>query len=54
MATLREQGIAATRQLCKRQITWLRSTPERRVVDCLAPDYVDQVARLVRNALETP
>ncbi|OHV02611.1 tRNA (adenosine(37)-N6)-dimethylallyltransferase MiaA [Ralstonia solanacearum] len=54
MATLREQGIAATRQLCKRQITWLRSTPERCVVDCLAPDYVDQVARLVRNALETP
>ncbi|MHA6909319.1 tRNA (adenosine(37)-N6)-dimethylallyltransferase MiaA [Ralstonia pseudosolanacearum] len=54
MAALREQGIAATRQLCKRQITWLRSTPERHVVDCLAPDYVDQVARLVRNALETP
>ncbi|MDC6178659.1 tRNA (adenosine(37)-N6)-dimethylallyltransferase MiaA [Ralstonia solanacearum] len=54
MAALREQGIAATRQLCKRQITWLRSTPERRVVDCLAPDYVDQVARLVHTALETP
>jgi tRNA dimethylallyltransferase len=49
---LREQGIAATRQLCKRQITWLRSTPERHVVDCLAPDYVDQVARLVQTALE--
>lgn len=42
MATLREQGIAATRQLCKRQITWLRSTPERRVVDCLAPDYISR------------
>jgi len=27
-ATLREQGIAATRQLAKRQLTWLRSLPE--------------------------
>jgi tRNA dimethylallyltransferase len=25
-ATMRERGIAATRQLCKRQLTWLRST----------------------------
>jgi tRNA dimethylallyltransferase len=45
-AAMRERGIAATRQLCKRQITWLRSTPERLSVDCLAPDYVAQVARL--------
>jgi tRNA dimethylallyltransferase len=27
-ATLRERGIAATRQLAKRQLTWLRSLPE--------------------------
>ncbi|MBB1634136.1 tRNA (adenosine(37)-N6)-dimethylallyltransferase MiaA [Cupriavidus sp. UME77] len=46
--TMRERGLAATRQLCKRQLTWLRSTPEREVVDCLAPDYVAQVARLAR------
>ncbi|WP_354682199.1 tRNA (adenosine(37)-N6)-dimethylallyltransferase MiaA [Cupriavidus necator] len=46
LATMRERGIAATRQLCKRQLTWLRSTPERLVVDCLAPGYVDQVRRL--------
>ncbi|GJG93333.1 tRNA (adenosine(37)-N6)-dimethylallyltransferase MiaA [Cupriavidus pauculus] len=43
-ATMRERGIAATRQLCKRQLTWLRSTPERVSVDCLASDYVMQVA----------
>ncbi|WP_258307833.1 tRNA (adenosine(37)-N6)-dimethylallyltransferase MiaA [Cupriavidus plantarum] len=42
--TMRERGIVATRQLCKRQITWLRSTPERVTVDCLARDYVRQVA----------
>jgi tRNA dimethylallyltransferase len=29
---LRELGIIATRQLAKRQITWLRSMPERQVV----------------------
>jgi hypothetical protein len=29
---LRERGIAATRQLAKRQITWLRSMPQRQVV----------------------
>ena len=28
-ATLRAQGIAATRQLAKRQLTWLRATPRR-------------------------
>ena len=35
LATLRETGIAATRQLAKRQLTWLRSMPERLVIDCL-------------------
>jgi tRNA dimethylallyltransferase len=35
-ATLRETGIIATRQLAKRQLTWLRSMPERTVIDCLA------------------
>ena len=38
LPTLREKGIAATRQLAKRQLTWLRSMPERIVIDCLAPD----------------
>jgi len=35
---LRENGIVATRQLAKRQLTWLRSMPERIVIDCLEPD----------------
>lgn len=35
---LREQGIAATRQLAKRQLTWLRSWPDTMVLDCLADD----------------
>ena len=40
---LREQGIAATRQLAKRQITWLRSMPQRTAVACEAPDALAQV-----------
>jgi len=35
---LRELGIIATRQLAKRQITWLRAMPQRIVIDCLKPD----------------
>jgi tRNA dimethylallyltransferase len=36
-AELRETGIIATRQLAKRQLTWLRAMPARVVIDCLAP-----------------
>jgi tRNA dimethylallyltransferase len=32
--TLRDSGIAATRQLAKRQLTWLRSMPDREVIAC--------------------
>ncbi len=40
---LRELGIIATRQLAKRQLTWLRSMPERIVIDCLAADATSQL-----------
>jgi len=36
-AELFDQGIAATRQLAKRQLTWLRSMPCNIELDCLAP-----------------
>lgn len=39
---LRDAGIAATRQLAKRQITWLRSTTPRTVVAADAPDATAQ------------
>ncbi|HEY9572545.1 MAG TPA: tRNA (adenosine(37)-N6)-dimethylallyltransferase MiaA [Pusillimonas sp.] len=42
-----EQAIAATRQLAKRQLTWLRSLPDRQVVDCLLVDAADQVVDAV-------
>jgi len=45
--TMIARGIAATRQLAKRQLTWLRSMPERVTVDCLAADAFEQVLRIV-------
>ncbi|WP_334188370.1 tRNA (adenosine(37)-N6)-dimethylallyltransferase MiaA [Noviherbaspirillum sp.] len=53
-AELREKGIAATRQLAKRQLTWLRSMPDRIVIDCLRPDAPAAVLETVRKARETP
>ncbi|MCB1995607.1 MAG: tRNA (adenosine(37)-N6)-dimethylallyltransferase MiaA, partial [Rhodoferax sp.] len=49
LALLRETGIAATRQLAKRQLTWLRSMPDRRVVACDAADALPQALILLRG-----
>ena len=46
--TLRETGIVATRQLAKRQLTWLRSMPDRVVLDCLGDN--NAAAMLARIA----
>ena len=48
LADLRDKGIAATRQLAKRQLTWLRSLPQRRIVACDAPDALAQVLEQVK------
>ncbi len=39
---LRDLGTAATRQLAKRQLTWLRSMPYRRVWPCDQADVLEQ------------
>ncbi len=49
---LREQGIAATRQLAKRQITWLRSMPQRTPIACEAPDALAQVLQHAARHLD--
>jgi tRNA dimethylallyltransferase len=50
LTALREQGIAATRQLAKRQLTWLRSWPDAVGLDCLAEDLeVQATARVARH-----
>ena len=51
MAELRDKGIFATRQLAKRQITWLRSMPQRRVVACDDPTALQQVLSIVKAHL---
>ncbi|MFA5914962.1 MAG: tRNA (adenosine(37)-N6)-dimethylallyltransferase MiaA [Burkholderiales bacterium] len=53
-ATLRERGIYATRQLAKRQLTWLRAMPEPEVFDCFIPDLGAQVLRYVEEQIRRP
>jgi tRNA dimethylallyltransferase len=48
---LRDKGIFATRQLAKRQLTWLRGMPARRVIACDAPDALAHVLQQVRAVL---
>jgi tRNA dimethylallyltransferase len=44
-----ETGSAATRQLAKRQLTWLRGMPQRTIVACDAPDATAQVVAHARR-----
>jgi len=53
MTELRDKGVFATRQLAKRQITWLRSMPQRDVVACDAPDALAQVLARVQAHIDT-
>jgi len=49
LAALREKGVAATRQLAKRQLTWLRAMEGLTAFDCLAPDLAQQVLDFLRR-----
>ena len=51
LSELPERGVAATRQLAKRQLTWLRGMPQRHVVVCDAPDAIDTAVTLARRLL---
>jgi tRNA dimethylallyltransferase len=51
MDQLRDKGVFATRQLAKRQLTWLRSMADRQVVACDAPDALARLLQLVEAAL---
>lgn len=54
-ATMRDKGIAATRQLCKRQLTWQRQFRENweglHELDCLAPDCTGQIEACLKSWL---
>jgi tRNA dimethylallyltransferase len=47
MAELRDRGIFATRQLAKRQLTWLRSMPQRHIVQADGAQVVQQALQWV-------
>ncbi len=48
----RLQAIAATRQLAKRQLTWLRSLPERKTIQACTPATEDTVVQEVGRLLD--
>ena len=44
------RGVIATRQLAKRQLTWLRSWPSLNWIDSQQPDALDKLLKLVRDS----
>ncbi len=53
-AEFRAEGIAATRQLAKRQITWLRSMRDATVIDPFDQSALREIEQIVRAALPSP
>lgn len=46
---MRERGIFATRQLAKRQLTWLRAMNDLQIFDCLADQLSQQVIDFIQQ-----
>ncbi|OGA34075.1 MAG: tRNA (adenosine(37)-N6)-dimethylallyltransferase MiaA [Betaproteobacteria bacterium RIFCSPLOWO2_12_FULL_62_13b] len=51
---LKDRAIYATRQLAKRQMTWLRSWPECSVFDCFAPALSGKLYEVINRAGARP
>jgi len=49
MRELRDRGIFATRQLAKRQLTWLRAMPQRHVLACDQPELLPRLLATVHR-----
>jgi tRNA dimethylallyltransferase len=49
---LRDRGIFATRQLAKRQLTWLRATTEPQIFDPLQADHTERAIAGIGRALD--
>ncbi len=49
---LRDRGIFATRQLAKRQLTWLRGMDDTIEVDCLSPEMHEIVLKLIKEFIQ--
>jgi tRNA dimethylallyltransferase len=52
LAELRDRGIFATRQLAKRQLTWLRGVDDVTEIDCLNPQLNDLVLDEIKRFLK--
>ena len=52
LVELRNRGIYATRQLAKRQLTWMRGMPDLISIDCLAPSLFSKIEPLIVQHLE--
>ena len=50
---VRDAGIAATRQLAKRQLTWLRSMPDRHALPCDTADAQAHALSMVQTLAES-
>jgi tRNA dimethylallyltransferase len=49
---LRDRGVFATRQLAKRQLTWLRGMDDTLELDCLNPDLNSVVLREIEQFIK--
>lgn len=49
--SMREKGIAATRQLAKRQLTWLRGMDDTYEIDCLSDSVINSVSAEIKIKL---
>lgn len=49
---MRDRGIYATRQLAKRQITWMTNTLKPEIFDCLASDLCGKIGARVADFLD--
>jgi tRNA dimethylallyltransferase len=52
--TLRHQGVVATRQLAKRQLTWLRHWQEAAFFACENPATASEIMALISELLDNP
>lgn len=52
VAELRDRGIFATRQLAKRQLTWLRGMDETFEVNCLNPKMLETVLNEINQVIK--
>jgi tRNA dimethylallyltransferase len=53
MSELQDRGVFATRQLAKRQITWLRSLPQRTVLEAEGENVLKQALAWVDRHMST-